>query len=192
MNRRECLQSLARIRRADSVVVTTMGCVAPWAELSASPLDLPSAGSAMGHAADLAMGIALAQPERQVWCLNGDGSMLMTLETLVTICQTPPRNLVLFVFQNCTYEVTGNQRIPGAGRTSLADMARAAGFAEVHEFDSREAIAASLPLILARPGPSYINISIEPGNERPPKLDGPLRIPVHELRASLLEERSGG
>lgn len=146
----------------------------------------------MGHAADLAMGIALARPERQVWCLNGDGSMLMTLETLVTICQTPPRNLFLFVFQNDTYEVTGNQSIPGAGAISLTGMARAAGFAEVHEFDSANAMAMSLPSILAKPGPSYINLRIEPGSERPPKLDGRLRIPVHELRQALQEERSEG
>lgn len=188
MGRRACLQALVRLRRSETVVVTTMGCVAPWAEMSESSLDLPSAGSAMGHAADLAMGIALARPERQVWCLNGDGSMLMSLGTLVTICQTPPPNLVLFVVQNDTYEVTGNQPIPGKGRISLPQMARAAGFPQVFEFDDVEGLARSLPAVLAGRGPTYVNLRIEPGTERPPKLDCALSIPVHELRATLLAE----
>jgi len=64
-----------------------MGSAAPWSRISNSPLDFYSVGSAMGHAADFAMGITLAQPNRPVWVLNGDGSMLMCLETLVTICR---------------------------------------------------------------------------------------------------------
>lgn len=90
MTRDECLSELIRLRGKEVVVVTTMGSAAPWSQLSDSPLDLPSVGSAMGHAADLAMGLALAQPQRQVWVLNGDGSMLMSLGTLVTVSQTPP------------------------------------------------------------------------------------------------------
>lgn len=188
MTRDECLDILHRYRRNDVVVVTTMGCVRPWFALSNSRLDFPSAGSAMGHAADFAMGIALAQPSRQVWALNGDGSMLMSLGTLVTISQTPPPNLVLFVFQNDTFEVTGNQPIPGAGSISMTQIAHGAGFARVHEFREKTVLEEKMPLILKEAGPTFINLRIEPGREPPPKLDYPLSQVAAELRAALREE----
>ena len=90
--------------RTDEVVVTTMSVVRPWGRLSSHPLDFASADSAMGHAADFALGIALAQPQRRVLCLNGDGSMLMTLGTLVTAATARASNLVVFVIDNGTYE----------------------------------------------------------------------------------------
>src|SRR2546427_8772921 len=109
MKRDDVLRALAG-RRGQAVVVTTMGTVRPWGRISDHPLDFASADSAMGHAADFALGVALARPERQVLCLNGDGSMLMTLGTLVTIVDSGATNLVLFVLENATYEITGNQR----------------------------------------------------------------------------------
>jgi len=185
MKREDCLKLLHEHRGEDVVVVTTMGTVAPWARLSCTALDLPSAGSAMSHAADFAMGVALAQPKRKVWVFNGDGSMLMSLGTLVTICQTPPANLVLFVFQNDTFEVTGNQPIPGAGRISFAEMARGAGLARVHDLSDIDDLAQRLPSIQREPGPTFVSLRVERGSEPPPKLDCPLREPVAELRAAL-------
>jgi len=189
MNREECLRVLHHFRGPSTVVVTTMGAVAPWARLSNSALDFPSAGSAMAHAADFAMGLALAQPDRPVWVFNGDGSMLMSLGTLVTICQTPPANLVLFVLQNDTYEVTGNQPIPGAGRISMVRMAEAAGFIHAFEFQNPQDMEARLPTVLALTGPIFINLRLAPGSEAPPKLDCPLREPATQLREALLSRK---
>ena len=129
----EVLRPLAR-RRGDAIVVATMAAVRPWGQLSGSTLDFASADSAMGHAADFALGLALAQPRRKVICLNGDGSMLMSLGTLVTIVASGAENLVLFVLQNERYELTGNQLVPGAGRVDFTGLARAAGFPRVHGF----------------------------------------------------------
>ena len=56
-------------------------------------------------------------------CLNGDGSMLMCLGTLATIAQSGVRNLVLFVLQNGTYEITGNQPVPGSDTIDYAAIA---------------------------------------------------------------------
>jgi thiamine pyrophosphate-dependent acetolactate synthase large subunit-like protein len=185
MQREQCLRVLLRLRSEATVVVTTMGAAAPWSRLSRSVLDFPSTGSAMGHAADFAMGLALAQPRRPVWVLNGDGSMLMSLGTLVTICQTPPPNLVLFVMQNDTFEVTGNQPIPGAGKISLVDMARGAGFRQVAQFDQAESLADGLPALLRQAGPTFVNLKLTRGNEPPPGLDCSIRVPAAELRAAL-------
>jgi len=184
MTKDDVLRPLAR-RRGDAVVVTTMGAVRPWAALSDHPLDFASADSAMGHAADFALGVALAQPRRQVICLNGDGSMLMTLGTLVTIVAAGARNLMLFVLQNDTYEVTGNQPVPGAGRVDFAGMARAAGFPRVHAFADAAAYAAALPSILEGAGPVCVTVKVEPGAEGPLGR-GPEEGAVY-LRSSLAE-----
>jgi len=182
MNRDDCLRVLHQFRRDGTVVITTMAAVVPWSRLSHTALDFPSASSAMGHAADFAMGIALAQPRRPVWVLNGDGSMLMSLGTLVTICQTPPRNLVVFVLQNDTFEVTGNQPIPGAGTISMAQMARGAGFERVHDFDNVDELSQQLGAIMSEDGPMFINLRVQAEQEPPPKLACLLREPVAELR----------
>ncbi len=162
----DILKPLAR-HRTDEVVVTCMGTTRPWGRISNHDLDFASADSAMGHTADLALGIALAQPDRKVLCLNGDGSMLMTLGTLVTIVAARARNLILFVIENGTYEITGNQPIPGAGRLDFAAMASAAGFASVHSFHEAGDVEAALPGILRGPGPVFVRARVEPGREGP-------------------------
>jgi sulfopyruvate decarboxylase subunit beta len=166
MTKDQALAPLAAARTGE-VVVTTMGMVRPWAAHSTHALDFASADSAMGHAADLAVGIALARPERKVICLNGDGSMLMTLGTLVTAVANRASNLLLFVIQNDTYEITGNQPIPGARRVDFAGMARAAGFLGAHTFADPAQYAAELPAILKEPGPVLVCLQVEPGQETP-------------------------
>jgi len=166
MARDDVLRPLRRLR-GGAVVVTTMGTVRPWGRLSDDPLDFASADSAMGHAADLALGLALAQPSRRVVCLNGDGSMLMSLGTLVTVVATGATNLVLFVLENGTYELTGNQPVPGAGRVDFAGLARAAGFTRVHDFTDAAALESALPAILAGPGPVFVSVKVAPGQEGP-------------------------
>lgn len=166
MTRDDVLRPLSR-QREDAVVVTTMGTVRPWAKLSDSDLDFASADSAMGHAADFALGVALAQPRRKVVCLNGDGSMLMSLGTLVTIAACGAANLVLFVLENDTYELTGNQAIPGAGRVDFPAMARAAGFPRVYGFDEAAAYEAALPSILEGAGPVFVAVKVAAGAEGP-------------------------
>ena len=125
LTKQELLDPLARVR-TNEVVITSMSVVREWGRLSDSRLDFASADSAMGHTADLALGVAMAQPSRRVICLNGDGSMLMSLGTLATIVESGVDNLILFVIVNGTYEITGNQPVPGAMAVDFAAMARVA------------------------------------------------------------------
>ena len=153
--------------RQDEVVVTCMGVTRPWGRISNHDLDFASADSAMGHTADLALGIALAQPSRRVVCLNGDGSMLMNLGTLVTIAESGAKNFVLFVLENGTYEITGNQPVPGAGRVDFPGLARAAGFPRVYSFNRDVGYEATLPEILTVEGPVFVGVGMERGSEGP-------------------------
>ncbi len=166
LTKHELLEPLARMR-GDAVVVTCMSVTRPWGAYSRNELDFASADSAMGHTADLALGIALARPERKVICLNGDGSMLMTLGTLVTAAQAAARNYFLFVLQNDVYEITGNQPVPGAGRIDFAAMARGAGFSRVHSFEDAGAFESGLSGLLSAEGPVLAVVKIEPGSEGP-------------------------
>ncbi len=162
----ELLGPLARLR-TDEVVVTCMSATRPWGRISDHDLDFASADSAMGHTADLALGIALARPERKVLCLNGDGSMLMTLGTLATAAGARARNYVLFVLENRAYEITGNQPTPGAGLLDFPALARAAGFPRVHAFHEPKPYEEALPEILQVPGPTFVGVRMAPGSEGP-------------------------
>jgi thiamine pyrophosphate-dependent acetolactate synthase large subunit-like protein len=184
MTKDEVLAPLAALRTTE-VVVTTMGMVRPWAHHSRSELDFASADSAMGHAADLALGIALAQPGRKVVCLNGDGSMLMSLGTLVLAAAEQAANFVLFVVQNDTFEITGNQPVAGVAELDFALLGRGAGLRQVHAFDDPDAYRLRLPGILTEPGPTLVVVKTEPGRE-PPLARGP-REAVPYLRPSLAE-----
>ena len=195
INKEECLKIIAE-HRSDEIVVTTMGTVIPWGQISEHPLDFASVGSAMGHAADFGLGLALACPERKVLVLNGDGSMLMCLGTLATIMglNNLPRNYYLFVCHNGTYEVTGNQQIPNHTGFSFPAIAKGAGFEKVYEFDEADSLAVSLPEILNQDGPIFINLKLMPSNEPPPnrRTDRPVRYlrptlaeSAHELKNTL-------
>ena len=176
LTRAQLLEPLAA-HRTDEVVVTTMSVTRPWGRLSSHDLDFASADSAMGHTADLALGIALARPDRRVVCLNGDGSMLMSLGTLAVIVGAEARNLLLIVVENGSYEITGNQPIPGGGRVDFAAMARAAGFPRVYRFDDPVAWAAAIPDLIRTPGPTFVQAIVEPTTE------GPIsRRPAEEAR----------
>ena len=162
----QLLEPLAR-HRTNEVVVTTMSVVRPWGRLSDSDLDFASADSAMGHAADLALGVALARPERRVVCLNGDGSMLMTLCTLATAVEAAAGNYVLVVCDNGEYEITGHQPVAGRGRVDYAGLAEAAGFRRVHRFEDPRAWAAAVPDVLSALGPTFVHAVVEPGSQGP-------------------------
>ena len=187
------LEPLAH-RRTDQIVVSTMSLVRAWGRLSKHELDFAFADSAMGHAQSLALGIALAQPQRSVICLNGDGSMLMSLGSLVTIAQSRARNLIVFVAQNNTYEVTGNQATPGAGAVEFHQVAHACGFPETFHFSDARDYENNLDRVLHLQGPVLVSVRLEPGQEPPPNrkqtedapyLRGSLADAAHKLRQVL-------
>ncbi len=87
----------------------------------------------MGLASSIGVGLALARPDRRVVAIDGDGSILMNLGTLTTIGRYAPKNFLLVIMDNGVYGSTGCQPCATGCRTKLADLARAAGVAEVEE-----------------------------------------------------------
>ena len=130
-------------------------------------LDLPVSG-AMGKASSLGLGMALAQPDKKVFVLDGDGSLLMNLGTLVTMSNKAPKNLYHFLFNNDVYAVTGGQPIPSSGVSDWEGMAKAAGYAAVFSFDNLEDLTTGLDEVLASEGPVFIHLAVEPEIENTP------------------------
>jgi thiamine pyrophosphate-dependent acetolactate synthase large subunit-like protein len=82
----------------------------------------------MGLACPIALGVALAQPERGVIALEGDGSILMMLGSLATIANARPANLTIIIWDNGVYQITGKQATATGGLTDIVALARGAGF----------------------------------------------------------------
>jgi len=102
----------------------------------------------MGLAFPIALGVALAQPERRVFALEGDGSLLMQLGTLATIATLRPKNLTMIVFDNGIYQITGAQPTPGAAVADIVAIAVGSGLTDsawaADEEDFERLVARSL------------------------------------------------
>lgn len=173
MSGRDALAVVHRVRGPRDVVVTTMATSRDWMLMPQTPLDVVFVPSAMGHATSLGLGLALAQPDRRVIVCNGDGSMLMNLGSLVSIVEAAAINLIVVVFENGTYEVTGSQRAPGAGMVDFAGMARSAGFRCVYDVSTVDEWRRLLGQVLDQPGPTFVTLRVEPVYDQPgPKSPG--------------------
>jgi phosphonopyruvate decarboxylase len=166
MQRDECLKALAR-HRTDEIVVAVYKAAQEWLHLAPSELNYTFTG-AMGQGSSHALGLALGRPDRRVVLLDGDGSLLMNLGTLVTIANAAPPNLLHCLCQNGTYETNGSVPIPGAGRVDFPALARAAGYPAAYQFDDVGAWDQALPDLLRQPGPVFVDLQVVPGEARYP------------------------
>ena len=160
MNRTKCLQMLAP-HLTDEIVVATYSTASEWVEMSDRALNYYSFG-AMGLASSHGLGLALARPERRVVVLDGDGSLLMNLGTLVTIGAVAPKNFTHIVWHNGSYEANGGHPLPNQ-EVDFTTMARGAGIANVRKIERMEDYEAQLPAILSEDGPVFVEMMIEQG-----------------------------
>ena len=156
MNRIDALSSLLRFRN-DAIVVSVFSSAADWSTMSNHPLYFYAVG-AMGQASSMGLGFAIGMPDRKVIVLDGDGSLLMNLGSIVTMASVAPKNLIYFVLQNNDYECIGSYPVPGKGRVNFSKMARAAGFDKVYEFNTIEDLQSSLEQLMDEPGPIFATI----------------------------------
>ena len=164
INRVDLMKALKK-HITSEIVVSTYSCALDWIAQGERDLNYFSHG-AMGLASSHGLGLALARPERKVVVLDGDGSLLMNLGTLVSIAGQAPKNLVLLCFQNDAYEANGGHPIPQANTVDFPGIARSAGIPnsssiqDIMEFERR------LPQILKGDGPVFVNLHIAQGPSR--------------------------
>ena len=135
MTREDAVDVIARLAGKRDVIVSTTGKLSRElfelreAAKDSHERDFLTVGS-MGHASMIALGIALAQPDRRVWCLDGDGAALMHLGAMAVLGQKKPANLVHVVINNAAHETVGGMPVC-EGALNLTGMAMSAGYRHV-------------------------------------------------------------
>ena len=180
-------------KRGDAVIIATMNANNVHFGLPSlttnERLDFPVSG-AMGKASSVGLGLALAQPERKVMVLDGDGSLLMNLGAMVTVSDKAPRNLCHVLFDNGVYAVTGGQPVPGAGRADWEALGKAAGYAATFSFDNLEDLTNGIDEVMAATGPVFVHLTIKPEIENTPvqfrqRANRTIHTAIRELPESL-------
>ncbi len=187
LQRRDVVARILR-DRGETLVVTGLGS-ATW--------DVAACGDhaanfylwgGMGGAAVTGLGLALAQPERRVLVITGDGEMLMAIGSLATIAVAAPANLAICVIDNERYGETGMQETHTAHAVDMAGMARAAGFRATATVLGEAEVEAQVPVLLATPGPVFVTVKVttDPVPLVLPPRDGTWL--KHRFRGALLGE----
>lgn len=116
---------------------------------------------AMGLALPLALGLAVARPDREIVAVEGDGGMLMHMGALVTVGAAAPANLTVLLIQNGVHAASGGQALTNAA-LDFAALAEAAGVARARNIGSADDFGPALGEALAAPGPSFLALATAP------------------------------
>ncbi|MDP1717271.1 MAG: thiamine pyrophosphate-dependent enzyme [Burkholderiales bacterium] len=185
LERRDVVPAILK-NRGDALLVTGLGSSTYDAFAAGDhPLNFYLWG-AMGGAAMIGLGLALAQPKRRVLVITGDGEMLMGLGSLATIAVERPNNLTIIVLDNQHYGETGMQPAHTGRGVDLAGMAKAAGFASATTIYSAPQLKAWIPKLHSAPGPVFASVKI---TTNPVPMTLPLRdgtVIRHRFREALL------
>jgi phosphonopyruvate decarboxylase len=168
MRRDLCFKTLARHVR-DQIIVPVYQAAQEWHGMAPDHALTYYSIGAMGQASSCALGLALARPDKRVIVLDGDGSLLMNLGTLVTIASQKPTNLIHFLCQNGIYEANGSHPIPGRDQVDFAAIARAAGYRRTDTISTLEDFEAKIGGILVEQGPVFVALKLVAGP--PPSQD---------------------
>jgi phosphonopyruvate decarboxylase len=171
----------------DDIVVSTTGMISRElfeyreAKQQGHGADFLTVGS-MGHASQIALGIALQKPERRVFVFDGDGALLMHMGGMAIIGDYCPNNLVHIVFNNGAHDSVGGQPTVGQ-KIDVVSIAKAVGYTDVTSVDNKEALFDALKQLgeSRMKGVSLININVRKGNRK--DLGRPTTTPVQNKEA---------
>ncbi|SEJ78121.1 Thiamine pyrophosphate enzyme, C-terminal TPP binding domain [Arthrobacter sp. yr096] len=160
LHRREVIREL--LSEQDLLVVSSLGAPS-WdiTDAGDTPTSFPLWG-AMGGAAMCALGIALAQPERRVVCVAGDGEMLMAMGSLATVAVQKPDNLTIVVVDNGHYGETGMQLTHTSLGVDLTGIAHSAGIADSRTVRTWDEVAPLKDRIYNGKGPGFARVVVDP------------------------------
>jgi sulfopyruvate decarboxylase subunit beta len=182
--RADYYRALADSLPPQALVVTSLGNASYlWAALHHAPENF-YLEDAMGLALPLALGLAIAQPNRPVIVVEGDGALLMHMGALVTVGAVNPANLTVLLIQNGVHAASGGQALTNAG-LDLAQLARASGIARADNIATPEALAAKLQASTARGSAECLVLATEPDLDvvRPPAVLEPVSTKLRFMTA---------
>ena len=146
--------------RGDALVVTGLGSSTYDAAAAGDHVNNFYLWGAMGGAAMIGLGLALAQPSRRVLVITGDGEMLMGLGSLATIGVQQPSNLSIIVLDNEHYGETGMQETHTRRAADLAGVARATGFRHTATLYDPQQLTTWIPKFYRMPGPVFAAVKV--------------------------------
>jgi len=169
MKRFEAIQCISNMLTEEPVVVSLGHPAYDLFAAGDRPLNFYTWGS-MGLTSSIALGLALARPDRRIVAVDGDGSLLMNLGSLATIGACAPPNLFVVVMDNGEYGTTGGQKTATAGVADLAGVAQAMGIARSGTVRDTAALSALFRESRGVPGPWLVVAKVEESapTARPP------------------------
>ena len=185
MSREDAIRTVAAALGPKDVIVSTTGMISR--ELfeyrtacgQGHERDFLTVGS-MGHASQIALGIALEKPDRRIWCFDGDGATLMHMGSLAIVAAQAPVNLVHVVFNNGAHDSVGGQPTVGL-KINLSGVAEAVGYKNVYSVDCKESLEKVLDDVIAADGPMLLEVKVRKGNRK--DLGRPTTTPVQNKEA---------
>ena len=166
MVREEIIRHIVKVSGEDPVVSTTGKASRELFEIREAngqghQYDFLTVGS-MGHSSSIALGVALNKPDRKIWCIDGDGAVLMHMGSMAVVGANKPENLVHVVINNSAHETVGGMPTV-AGRMDLTAIAKACGYPNAVCVDSFEALDRELKAAKERNELSLIEVKCSIG-----------------------------
>ena len=185
MSREEAIQTVAAALGEKDCIVSTTGMISRElfeyraAMNQGHERDFLTVGS-MGHASQIALGIALAQPERRVWCFDGDGAAIMHMGSMAIVANKAPKNYVHVVFNNGAHDSVGGQPTVGL-KIDLPAVAKAVGYKATYSVDSKAELENVLAKVNSFASPALLEIKVKKGNRK--DLGRPTTTPIQNKEA---------
>ena len=189
MTREEAIQTVAQALDVKDVIVSTTGMIsrelfeARTAWNQGHERDFLTVGS-MGHASQIALGIALEKKDRKVWCFDGDGATIMHMGSMAIVASKKPANYIHVVFNNGAHDSVGGQPTVGL-KIDLPAIAKAVGYNATYSVSTKEQLQEQLHEISnLKQGPVLLEVKVKKGNRK--DLGRPTTTPI-ENKEALME-----
>ena len=183
MSREEAIQTVAAALGEKDCIVSTTGMISRElfeyraAMNQGHERDFLTVGS-MGHASQIALGIALAKQDRSVWCFDGDGASIMHMGSMAIVANKAPKNYIHVVFNNGAHDSVGGQPTVGL-KIDLPAVAKAVGYSQVFSVDNKESLQKQLSHM--GDGPVFLEVRVKKGNRK--DLGRPTTTPIQNKEA---------
>ena len=185
MSREEAIQTVAAALGEKDCIVSTTGMISRElfeyraAMNQGHERDFLTVGS-MGHASQIALGIAMAKTDRKVWCFDGDGAAIMHMGSMAIVANKAPKNYVHVVFNNGAHDSVGGQPTVGL-KIDLPAVAKAVGYPHAFSVDSKADLLDCLKAVRMVEGPILLEIKVKKGNRK--DLGRPTTTPIQNKDA---------
>ena len=185
MSREEAIQTVAAALGEKDCIVSTTGMISRElfeyraAMNQSHERDFLTVGS-MGHASQIALGIAMAQPDRRVWCFDGDGAAIMHMGSMAIVASKAPKNYVHVVFNNGAHDSVGGQPTVGL-KIDLPAVAQAVGYKATYSVETKDYLTELLEKVKTQEGPILFQVKVKKGNRK--DLGRPTTTPIQNKEA---------